>query len=85
MQCCYFKKHIFFSAASLFASIDYNIQSTFVCTNQRPGPVNTNWGDKVGVCKLKPRAEPPNTNLGFPQLISMELLNIVAFQMEKVN
>ena len=33
-------------------------------TNRRPGPVNTNWGDKVGICKLKPWAEPVNTNLG---------------------
>ena len=23
-------------------------------TNLRPEPVNTNWGDKVGICKLRP-------------------------------
>ena len=33
-----------------------------MCANRRPGPVNTNWGDKVGICKLKPRAEQVNTN-----------------------
>ena len=32
-------------------------------TNRRPGPVNADWGDKVGICKLRHRAEPVNTNL----------------------
>ena len=32
-------------------------------TNRKPGPVNTNWGDKFGICKLRPRGEPVNTNL----------------------
>ena len=38
-----------------------------MCTNRRPGPVNTNWGDKVGICKLRPQAKPVNTNLGQTQ------------------
>ena len=67
MQCCYFRKHYFFSTASAFASVDYNtvdyiIQhhcgqinlAACVRTNHRPGPVNTNWGDQVGICKLRP-------------------------------
>ena len=33
-------------------------------TNRRSGPVNTNWGDMVGICKLRPWAELENTNLG---------------------
>ena len=67
MQCCYFEKHHFFSTASAFASVDYNtvdyiIQhhcgqinlATCVRTNRTPGPVNTYWGDKIGICKLRP-------------------------------
>ena len=31
-------------------------------TNCSPRPVNTNWGDKVGIWKLRPRAEQVNAN-----------------------
>ena len=33
-------------------------------TNRRPGPVNANRGDKVGICELRPRTDPVNTNFG---------------------
>ena len=33
-------------------------------TNRRPGSVNTNWGNKVSICKFRHRAEPLNTNWG---------------------
>ena len=32
--------------------------------NCKPGSVNASWGDKVGICKLNPGAEPVNANLG---------------------
>ena len=38
-------------------------QST-VIKNRRPGPTNTNWGDKVGICKPRLRPGPVNKNLG---------------------
>ena len=66
MVCGYFEKHHFFSTASAFASTDYNTADYIIqhhcglinlaaCmrTNRSPGPVNTNWGDKVDISKLR--------------------------------
>ena len=52
-----------------------NAKSEHSNKNRRPGPVNTNWGDKVGICKPRLRTDqgrwikigesvPLNTNWG---------------------
>ena len=45
-------------------AVNANSGPGLVNTNRRAGPVNADWGDKVGICKLMPRTEPVNVNLG---------------------
>ena len=53
--------------------------------NRRPGPVNTNWGDKVGICKPRVIQIPQIKMYTLYTKISWSILNLYFFPGIKEN